>query len=196
MFDPNKSKLAGQVTKLERLKSGEVVTLDEISSHIYKMTTMRQENPSKDKKGIPYGPPPPTFNPEESKQLTGLFKTNVKPSSLECFLTAGYATGAGVFSFADFQEDPQVGLYLCYHMCVRSFLGVVFCDTELYLGVYENPPNYDDIFVYGVKDFVYLNNYTKKEKGFGLTTGRDRFLLFRRKTSRVARELFKKLQSD
>ncbi len=123
-------------------------------------------------------------------QLIELFKSNICTSSTENFLAVGGSVGLGLFSFADYKRDPSVGLYLTYRVWAMPIVGYT---PEFYLGIYETPPDYDDVFLNGVYDTINLDG---NQEGFGLTIGTKRFGFFTRKTSRVAKDLFKELQNN
>lgn len=174
----------GQVHKLEKTKSGEELSLDAVLLDIYNKATAMD---------VSVGTPsiPKRFIPERVNRLINLFKTNINPSSAEYFLAAGTDVGMGLFTFADFQKDSNIGLYLTYRICAMPFIGY---QSQLYLGVCKTPPYYDDIFLNGVPDAIGCNTYTDGNKeDFSLATRTKKFGFFNRKTSQIAKELFKEL---
>lgn len=142
MFKNYKSKLGNQIQPVSK---GTIEDYTETQIIYTKETTNVAAQPKKI-----------LFPEQHVYALVQLFKESIDSNTFEHMVAVGDDVGLGLFSFADVKKDPNSGLYLAYREPFMPFIGP---QPEFYLGAFQNPCDYDEVFKKGVEDTISVNKY-------------------------------------
>ena len=138
MFKDYKSKLGNQISPVS-------------SGTIRDYTETQFDYACKESTNVPVERKRILFPEKHVRALIELFEESINPGTFEHMVAVGEDVGFGLFSFADAKKDPNCGLYLVYREYTLPFIGF---QPNFYLGVFQNPCEYDKVFMEGVEDTI------------------------------------------